>query len=369
MSVRGDSGTWVNILHSLSAEAEDLLFELNDPALTRVLPEEKDVASWSKLRELFECYALPGSDLLVERFAPAFAGFSLGGVPVLDVRPRNWKERSKVAIYMHGGGFALYSAASTLGRAALFADDTDLRVISVDYALAPPATFEEIRNQVVTVFRALLSDGYRPADTVMVGDSSGGALVVAVILELCNLGPGLPAAAVLISPSIDFVPAKSTAETSRASFVTERSIAETAGEKEPRLSRPTTSIAADFSKGFSPTLIQGSKKELLLSQFFGLYRALDLAGVAVELDLYEGMPQGFQFRSPDALESKLARQKIRDFVLFWLAREVSSDRNGRAMRGISNVAGKKSGKNPRQAAEFTVPRHPWKNSLNARGTT
>ena len=60
----------------------------------------------------------------MERLSPAIAGFSIGGVPVLDVRPRYWKQKKKVAIYMHDGGFMLYSAASTLGRAALFADDT-----------------------------------------------------------------------------------------------------------------------------------------------------------------------------------------------------------------------------------------------------
>src|SRR5215813_15276590 len=174
MATSANGGTFVNILHAISEEIPDFLWDQKGPALARRLPDPDDLRGWSKLQELVERLALPQSDLLVERFAPAFAGFSLGGVPVLDVRPRNWKEKNKVAIYTHGGGFTLYSAASTLGRAALFSDDTALRVISVDYTLAPLATFEEINNEVVTVVRTVLNEGYKMQDILMLGDDSGG---------------------------------------------------------------------------------------------------------------------------------------------------------------------------------------------------
>jgi len=110
---------FLNISHALSEETLDFLCNVND---SPGLPEPDDLVGWSRLQELVERYALPKSDQLVERLSPAIAGFSIGGVPVLDVRPRYWKEKKKVAIYMHDGGFMLYSAASTLGRAALFAD-------------------------------------------------------------------------------------------------------------------------------------------------------------------------------------------------------------------------------------------------------
>ena len=57
-------------------------------------------------------------------------------------------------------------------------------------------------------------------------------------------------------------------------------------------------VYGDYSQGFPPTLIQGGTREIFLSNFVRHYRALDDAGVEVELDLYEGMPHVFQGKAP-----------------------------------------------------------------------
>jgi hypothetical protein len=93
---------FLNISHALSEETLDFLCNVND---SPGLPEPDDILGWNRLQELVERYALPKSDQLVERLCPAIAGFSVGGVPVLDVRPRYWKQKKKVAIYMHERSF------------------------------------------------------------------------------------------------------------------------------------------------------------------------------------------------------------------------------------------------------------------------
>lgn len=323
MAVPVGGAVFLNILQAPSEETLDFLCKANDAVSCTGLPEPDDIPGWSKLQERVERYALPESDQLVERLSPAIAGFSIGGVPVLDVRPRYWNQEKKVAIYMHDGGFMLYSAASTLGRAALLADDTALRVISVDYTLAPLSTFDEITNQVVTVVRTISTQGYKLEDILMLGDGSGGGLAVAAILKIRNLGLGVPAAAVLISPYIDLSSADDSDYTRHSaissspneSFVSETNILKGAGRRWRAHSVP---IYADFSKGFPATLIQGSTQEPWLNDFFRLYHVLDLAGVRVRLDLYEDMPHGFQFRNPDAPDSQRARRKLREFARFRL---------------------------------------------------
>ena len=147
--------------------------------------------------------ALTQAEPIVKRYAPTFKERTLGGVPVLDVRPKGWKENRKVVVYVHGGAHTLYSAKSTLGRAAIFADDTGHRVISVDYTLAPEAKFNQISDEVIAVIQSLLEEGHALDDVLIYGDSSGGGLAAAVVLKMRDKGLGIPVAAVLVSPWVD----------------------------------------------------------------------------------------------------------------------------------------------------------------------
>jgi monoterpene epsilon-lactone hydrolase len=312
--------TFLNIPETVSLQAQNFLRTLTDPALLPAFPDPSDLAGWKKLRASLEVDATAQSDALVKRHAPTVTERSLAGVAALDVCPRDWKDNGKVTVYTHGGAHTLYSAASTLGRAAVFADDTGLRVISVDYTVAPVAKFQQITDEVIEVVEELLKDGFRPEDLLVYGDSSGGGLAAAVILKMRDRGLGLPAAAVLVSPWVDLTPVGDTEFTLRSAepnyLYDKHSIKAAGAYADPGDQRhPYASpVYGDFSKGFPPTLIQGGTKEILLSGFVRLYQALDTAGQTVKLDLYEGMPHNFVSRIPEAPESKSARRKIRDFV-------------------------------------------------------
>jgi acetyl esterase/lipase len=49
-----------------------------------------------------------------------------------------------------------------------------LRIISVDYPTAPFARWNEIQQQMISVFKALQSDGYKMNNIGVFGDSAGG---------------------------------------------------------------------------------------------------------------------------------------------------------------------------------------------------
>jgi len=74
-------------------------------------------------------------------------GVHARGIPVLDVRPKGWRENGKVVVYTHGGAHVMYSAESTLGRAVIFASDTGHRVIPFDYTVAPEANSTRLRSR------------------------------------------------------------------------------------------------------------------------------------------------------------------------------------------------------------------------------
>jgi acetyl esterase/lipase len=312
---------FLNIPETVSAEAQAYLRTLTDPALTPAFPDPADTAGWTKLQAFIEADALPKAASLVERYAPTVKERTIGGVPVLDVRPRGWTESGRLAVYTHGGAHTMYSARSMLGRAAMFADDTGLRTISVDYTLAPHAKFHAITDQVVAVVAGMASEGSKLADIVMYGDSSGGGVAASTILKMRDRGMGLPAAAILVSPWADITPAGDTEVTLRhaePNYLYELHSVKAAGAyaDPPDQKHPYASpVYGDFVDGFPPTLIQGGTKEILLSGFIRLYQAIDLAGGTVKLDLYEGMPHNFASRMPEAPESRVARRKIEQFIL------------------------------------------------------
>lgn len=316
--------TFLHIPETVSEEAQEFLRSLKDPALAPAFPDPSDLAGWKKVQAFVEKDALAQSDPIVRRYAPTVTERSVGGVSVQDVRPKGWKENRKVVVYVHGGAHTLYSAKSTLGRAAIFADDTGHRVISVDYTLAPEAKFNQMGDEVIAVIEALLTEGHALDDVLIYGDSSGGGLAAAAVLKMRGRRLGMPVAAVLVSPWVDVTRTGDTEFTlahAEPNYVYEKHSIKAAGayadpkdQKHPYASP----VYGDFSKGFPPTLIQGGTKEILLSGFIRLYQALDTAGVAVKLDLYEGMPHNFASRIPEAPESKVARKKIQGFVRLYL---------------------------------------------------
>jgi epsilon-lactone hydrolase len=315
-----DSQPYVHIPNTVSREAQEFLRTLKDPHLNPAFPDPADIAAWNKLQAWAEADGKARSEPLLKRYEPTVEKGELGGVPVLEIRPKEWKDNGKAIVYTHGGAYVMYSAASMLGRAAVAAHETGLRVVSVDYTLAPHARYNQISDQVVAAIQALLKRGQRLEDTAIYGDSAGGGLAAATVLKMRDRGFGMPAAAVLVSPWLDVTPSGDTETTlhdadpnqlyEKHGKYAAAAFADPKDQKDPYASP----VYGDFSKGFPPTLIQGGLKETLLSGFVRLYQALDVAGVPVKLDPYERMVHNFPDRIHDCPESILARRKMRDFL-------------------------------------------------------
>ena len=311
---------YVNVPETVSKEAQEFLRTLRDPALMPAFPDAGDLAGWKKVQAFAEAAGTATSAPRLKRYEHTVRETSLGGVPVLDVRPKNWTDNGKVLVYTHGGAHVMSSAASTLGRAVIAAHETGLRVISVDYTLAPFAKYDQMSDQVIAAIQALRSDGQRLSDTAIYGDASGGGLAAAAVLKMRDRGLGMPAAIVLVSPWLDVTASGDTETTLRTAdpnALDERHARQAAAayaalehHKDPYASP----VYGDYATGFPPTLIQGGLKEVLLSGFVRMYQALDTAGVTVKLDLYEGMIHNFPDRIPDAPEAIAARQKMRAFL-------------------------------------------------------
>ncbi|MCI3131082.1 alpha/beta hydrolase fold domain-containing protein [Phenylobacterium aquaticum] len=122
---------------------------------------------------------------------------TVGGVPVLIYEPRAGvakANRGKLLINLHGGGFVgcfvECGGLESIPIAAL----TGLRVISVDYRLAPAAQYPAASEDVAAVYRTILKT--IPARRIgMFGCSAGGLLTAQSLAWFQHHGLPRPAAA------------------------------------------------------------------------------------------------------------------------------------------------------------------------------
>jgi acetyl esterase/lipase len=307
---------------TLSDAARRYVESLPDPATVPATPAPNDVAGWKRAFDANEAAAEPRVKATLERLQPTVVQRRIGDVPVLDVKPKGWKDDGKVLVHAHGGAYTFNTARARLPSSAAAAAATGLRVISIDYSLAPGAKWKQVTDEAVAVFVGLGKEGFEPSDIAAYGESAGGGLIPGAILKMRDQGLPLPAAVVLWSPWADITNRGDSAITLATQDPVYRyaehlknsadAYADPKDQKHPYVSP----VYGDYSKGFPPTLVQGGTREIFLSHFVRLYRAIDGAGQTALLDLYDGMPHVFQIRPElaDAPETQAAMKKMAAFL-------------------------------------------------------
>ena len=87
--------------------------------------------------------------------------------------------------------------------------------ISVDYRLAPEHPYPAAADDALAAYEALLRGGTAPSDIAFAGESAGGGLAIATLVNARDHGLPLPAAAFVMSPYADLTLAGTTMETKR----------------------------------------------------------------------------------------------------------------------------------------------------------
>ena len=286
---------------TISPRAKAVIEFLQSAGLkTLAAPAPDDLAGWKTLHDAQDKALEEPNRQVLEQLGATVTEDSIGGVPVLDIRPKGWRDDGRVILYIHGGGFTLFSARSMAGLGALVGDAAGMRVISVDYTNPPAAKYDEVQGQVDAVLKGLVARGTPLNRIAVFGDSAGGNLALRAVLNLRDEGAGMPAAVLLFSPWADLTNSGDTAITlaaadptlSYAGFLANSALAYagTLDLRDPRVSP----LFADFTKGFPPTLIQDGTRTILLSDSVRTYRALKAAKADAQIDLYEGMWHVFQ---------------------------------------------------------------------------
>lgn len=230
--------------------------------------------------------------------------------------PNIYQER--VLLFLHGGAYFLpydnphRDLVARLGRGA------GMRVLVVDFRLAPEHPYPAALNDAASTYRWLLDEGYASKDIAIAGDSCGGGLALATLLRLRDTGFPFPAAVVCISPWTDLTGSGDSMKSkAKADFVNIPEHMKTnaknyAGEhdlRDPYISP----LFADLS-GFPPLLIQAASRDVLLDDATRLAQRANSAGVDVTLEVWEDMMHVFQLGAAFIPEAQEAVEHISVFL-------------------------------------------------------
>src|SRR3954466_787344 len=249
---------------------------------------------------------------------------SAGGVPAHWLTAPG-ADADRVLLFLHGGGYQLGSLRSDGELAARLGRASGMRVLFPEYRLAPEHPFPAAIDDVRAVWRWLRTDQQLSARSMAVaGDSAGGGLAVAPLLGARSAGGGLagallgatgaagepcPAAAVLMSPTVDLT-SSGASMTDRAdqdpistpALLRQLAPDSRAGaDPKPPLASP---LFASLS-GLPPLLVQVGTADLLLSDAERLAQAATETGGDVRLEVGEGLPHVYQLAlgTPEAAEA------------------------------------------------------------------
>ena len=221
----------------------------------------------------------------------------LGGVPTAEITVDGIDSR-QVVLYFHGGVYVLGDAFMAAGLASQVGRRARAKVISVDYRLAPEHPYPAAVQDALATYDALLRNGARPSDIAFAGESAGGGLAVATLVNARDHGLPLPAAAFLMSPYADLTLGGTSMRTKREvdpllsrENLQPRVTDYTAGQD--AASGLISPVFADLS-GLPPLIIQAGTHEVLLEDALRLAQQAASADVEVILDVTPGVPHVFQ---------------------------------------------------------------------------
>jgi epsilon-lactone hydrolase len=240
-----------------------------------------------------------------------------GGVPAEWVAAPGC-DSERAILYLHGGGYAIGSLNTHRRLAYDISAASAAKVLLIDYRLAPEHPFPAAIDDATAAWRWLLQQGFATNRLAIAGDSAGGGLTIATLVNLRDQKLGLPACAVAISPWVDLE--------GLGNSITTRSAQDPMVQKDGLLwmakmylngKDPKTPLAAPLHadlKGLPPTLVQVGTGETLLDDGLRIAEKMHAAGVDARLAIWPNMLHVFPLFAPILSEGRDGCIEIGNFI-------------------------------------------------------
>lgn len=224
----------------------------------------------------------------------------------------------RTILYFHGGGYVFGSARLMAPISCHLAAAAEAPAFSLDYRLAPEHPCPAAIEDALAAFDWLISEGARPHEIYVGGDSAGGGLALAMMQSLVAAGRPTPGGAFLISPWTDLTASgASIAENDRADAMFTADTIRRGGSRyagaialdDPRVSP----LFGDF-KGLPRLFICASRTEVLRDDAIRAAEKARAAGVRVELQIEDGLVHIWPIFAPIVPESVRTIRRIAEFI-------------------------------------------------------
>ena len=248
----------------------------------------------------------------------------LAGLPVEWVRPRSLtqSDTAPICLYLHGGAFVMGGLNSHRDLAAHLAQRAQIRLLMVDYRLAPEHPFPAALDDALAVYRALLAQGIPAQRLLLGGDSAGGNLALGTAQAIQAQGLPLPAALVLFSPWLDLTGQSPSRQANAATDVmlSQQVLDEAAALYAPGKALDDARLSPLFGTlaGLPPCLLVASRAEILIDDARRLQQQMLAAGGQVELLEWANTPHAFPVMARYLPEGRAALDQTARFIRQWL---------------------------------------------------
>ena len=121
---------------------------------------------------------------------------------IFIIKPKTEQLSKKVILYFHGGAYVAEATTLHWDFLEKLANDTKSTIVMPDYPLTPKYTYKDVFNMVEPLYKEIISkvDG---KNLVMMGDSAGGGITLALAEKISQNNIQLPSKTILISPWLD----------------------------------------------------------------------------------------------------------------------------------------------------------------------
>lgn len=249
------------------------------------------------------------------RYSVSVTSETIAGVRVDVVVPTEHlpaRNRDRVLINLHGGAFMRGAGSGALVEAVPIAATSRIKVIAVDYRMAPEHRFPAASADVAAVYRTLLKT-HKAGDIGIYGCSAGGILTAqsvawfaahelprpGAIVTLCATGAELDGDSAYVAPVLTGQPPVP-AGAKPPLLLADLPYFEGVDRRDP-LAFPA--VSREVLAGFPPTLLIAGGRDYSTSSMTTMHRRLREAGVDAELFVFDGLWHAF-FVYPGLPESR-----------------------------------------------------------------